>query len=98
MPFDWWTFALQAINFLILAWLLQHFLYQPVMRVVAARRAESDKLMADAEAGRQRAQELEAALRTWIMEACENAASSLCVECVVKMIASCSRGLPLAMP
>ena len=61
MPFDWWTFALQAINFLILAWLLQHFLYQPVMRVVAARRAESDKLMADAEASRQRAQELEAA-------------------------------------
>ncbi len=59
MPFDWWTFALQAVNFLILAWLLQHFLYQPVARVVAARRAESDKLLADAEAGRKRAQDLE---------------------------------------
>ncbi|MNV71749.1 hypothetical protein D3C71_1647870 [compost metagenome] len=39
-----------------------------------------------------------AELRTWIIEACENAANSLCVEWVVKMIASCSRGLPLAMP
>ncbi|MOA69719.1 hypothetical protein D3C78_1980640 [compost metagenome] len=39
-----------------------------------------------------------AELRTWIIDACENAASNLWVECVVKMIASCSRGLPLAMP
>lgn len=60
MHVDWWTLALQAVNFLVLAWLLQHFLYQPVMRVVAARRAESDRLLADAEAGRRRAEELEA--------------------------------------
>lgn len=59
MQFDWWTFVLQAVNFLVLAWLLQHFLFRPVTQVVAARRAESDKLLADAEAGRKRAQDLE---------------------------------------
>lgn len=59
MQFDWWTLALQAVNFLILAWLLQHFLFVPVTQIVAARRAESDKLLADAEAGRKRAQDLE---------------------------------------
>ncbi|MOA19028.1 hypothetical protein D3C78_1393800 [compost metagenome] len=37
-------------------------------------------------------------LRTCTMDACENAASSLWVEWVVKTMASCSRGLPLAMP
>ncbi|MNV85870.1 hypothetical protein D3C71_1798540 [compost metagenome] len=36
--------------------------------------------------------------RTCTMDACENAASSLWVEWVVKTMASCSRGLPLAMP
>ena len=61
MSFDWWTLALQAVNFLVLAWLLQHFLFLPVSQVVAARRAESDRLLADAEAGRKRAQELEGA-------------------------------------
>jgi F-type H+-transporting ATPase subunit b len=57
---DWWTLGFQAINFLILAWLLQRFLYQPVMRVVAARQAQSDRLIADAEAGRRKAAEIEA--------------------------------------
>ncbi len=60
MRFDWWTFGLQTINFLILAWLLQRFLYRPVMQVVAARREASDRLLADAEAGRHKAEELEA--------------------------------------
>ncbi len=40
MHFDWSTFALQTINFAILVWLLHRFLYQPVLRLVDARRAE----------------------------------------------------------
>jgi F-type H+-transporting ATPase subunit b len=39
MRFDWWTLALQAVNFAILVWLLQRFLYKPVLRLVDARRA-----------------------------------------------------------
>ena len=38
MQFDWWTFALQVVNFLILVWLLQHFLYGPVQSAYSAVR------------------------------------------------------------
>jgi len=36
---DWTTFILEIINFLVLVWILQRFLYRPVMNVVARRRA-----------------------------------------------------------
>ena len=42
MTFDWWTFALQVVNFAILVWLLNRFLYKPVLRAIDARRAEAD--------------------------------------------------------
>ena len=42
MRFDWSTFALQAANFAILVWLLQRFLYRPVLRLIDARRGEID--------------------------------------------------------
>jgi F-type H+-transporting ATPase subunit b len=47
MLFDWWTLALQTINFAILAWLLHRFLYKPVLRMIDARRAEIDKQYAE---------------------------------------------------
>lgn len=53
MQIDWWTFGLQAINFLILVWLLQRFLYRPVLAVIARRRAEAEKSFE--EAGRREA-------------------------------------------
>ena len=40
MRFDWWTLALQTVNFAVLVWLLHRFLYKPVLRLVDARRAE----------------------------------------------------------
>jgi len=43
MRFDWWTFALQTVNFAVLVWLLHRFLFQPVKRLTAARRAEIEK-------------------------------------------------------
>ena len=60
MHFDWWTLALQTVNFAILVWLLQRFLYKPVLRMVDARRAEIDKAICrgradDAQAKAQRA-------------------------------------------
>jgi F-type H+-transporting ATPase subunit b len=48
MHFDWSTFALQTVNFAILVWLLQRFLYKPVLRMVDARRAEIDRHYAEA--------------------------------------------------
>lgn len=48
MSFDWWTFGLQTVNFVILAWLLHRFLYKPVLRIVDARQAKIDKERAEA--------------------------------------------------
>jgi len=60
---DLWTLALQAINVLVLVWLLSRFLYRPVMRAVAARQAAADKLLADAETARSDASAMAAALQ-----------------------------------
>ncbi|MBI5438120.1 MAG: F0F1 ATP synthase subunit delta [Nitrosomonadales bacterium] len=48
MDFDWPTFFLEIINFLILVWILKRFLYRPILGVVARRRAGIEKAMADA--------------------------------------------------
>ncbi|MBX3616307.1 F0F1 ATP synthase subunit delta [Nitrosomonas sp.] len=48
MDFDWTTFVLEIINFLILVWILKRFLYQPVLSVVAKRRADIEKSLSDA--------------------------------------------------
>lgn len=45
MLIDWFTVAAQIINFLILMWLLKHFLYQPILNVIDAREKRiSDQL------------------------------------------------------
>lgn len=49
MQVDWWTLVIQAINFLVLVWLLSRFLYRPVRDVIAKRQAQSDKILHDAE-------------------------------------------------
>jgi F-type H+-transporting ATPase subunit b len=43
MLIDWFTVCAQAINFLILVWLLKRFLYRPVLGAIATR----EKLIAD---------------------------------------------------
>ena len=49
MSFDWWTFGLQVINFLVLVWLLQRFLYKPVRRIIEQRRELAGKALSEAE-------------------------------------------------
>ncbi len=61
MKIDFWTLALQAINALVLIWLLSRVLYRPVVRVIAQRRDAAAKLLADAEAERDRARQATAA-------------------------------------
>jgi len=37
MLIDWFTVGAQAVNFIILVWLLQHFLYKPILTAIDAR-------------------------------------------------------------
>lgn len=62
MHIDLWTLALQTVNVLILVWLLARFLFRPVAAIIAARRDAADKLLADADAKRQQAADIAAAL------------------------------------
>jgi F-type H+-transporting ATPase subunit b len=59
MQLDWLTFSLEVVNFLVLVWILQHFLYKPIMATIERRKAAIDKTLADASAGQAQAEELE---------------------------------------
>ena len=50
MLVDWFTVAAQALNFLVLAWLLKRFLYRPVLDAIDAREAAVARQLAEAEA------------------------------------------------
>jgi F-type H+-transporting ATPase subunit b len=63
MHIDWWTLALQAINVLILVWLLGHFLFRPVTSAIVARQAAANLLLADADAAKTAAKGQEATLK-----------------------------------
>lgn len=59
-----WTLALQAGNFLVLVWLLRRFLFRPVLAAIDRRQAETDRILADAEAARTQARAEADSLRT----------------------------------
>jgi len=50
MEFSWTTFFLEIINFLVLVWILQRFLYKPVMKVIAQRKAHIESRLEEAKA------------------------------------------------
>ncbi|HRV80735.1 MAG TPA: F0F1 ATP synthase subunit B, partial [Planctomycetota bacterium] len=50
MLIDWFTVGAQAVNFLILVWLLRRFLYQPILRAIDAREERVAAELADATA------------------------------------------------
>jgi F-type H+-transporting ATPase subunit b len=49
MLIDWFTVGAQIVNFLILVWLLQHFLYKPVLNAIDAREKRIAAELADAD-------------------------------------------------
>lgn len=49
MRIDWFTVVAQAINFLILVWLLKRFLYQPILDAIDAREKRIASVLADAD-------------------------------------------------
>lgn len=72
MEFDWSTFILEMLNFLVLLWLLQRLLYRPVLGVIAKRRAAIDARLAEAQRIQQEADRLRAEydgrLKAWETE------------------------------
>lgn len=52
MTIDWWTLGLQAVNFAVLVWLLRRFLYAPVRKVVAERKALVEAAQTEAAAAK----------------------------------------------
>ncbi len=59
MQLDWSTLLLEVINFLVLVWILKHFLYKPVLDAIARRKASIDKTLSDAKAKQAEAETLE---------------------------------------
>ena len=56
MLIDWFTVVAQAINFLILVWLMKRYLYKPILDAVDAREKLIAKELADAAAKKTEAQ------------------------------------------
>lgn len=50
MLIDWFTVGAQAINFLILVWLMKRFLYKPILNAIAAREKQVAAELANADA------------------------------------------------
>jgi F-type H+-transporting ATPase subunit b len=56
MLIDWFTVGAQALNFIILVWLLRRFLYKPILNAVDAREKLIARELADAEGKKVEAQ------------------------------------------
>jgi F-type H+-transporting ATPase subunit b len=56
MLIDWFTVGAQALNFLILVWLFQRFLYKPILNAIDAREKRLAGELADANAKKAEAQ------------------------------------------
>lgn len=63
MEIDWTTFALEAVNFLVLVWILKRFFYKPVLDAIARRRAAIEASLAEARSRHAEAEALEASCR-----------------------------------
>jgi F-type H+-transporting ATPase subunit b len=48
MLFDWFTVGAQALNFLVLVWLMKRFLYKPILDAIDAREKRIASALADA--------------------------------------------------
>jgi len=57
MLIDWFTVGAQALNFLVLVWLLKRFLYQPILDAIDAREKRIAAELADADAKKVEAQQ-----------------------------------------
>jgi F-type H+-transporting ATPase subunit b len=56
MLIDWFTVCAQALNFLILVWMMKHFLYKPILDAIDTREKKIAAELADASAKKSEAQ------------------------------------------
>lgn len=56
MTINWWTLALQAINVIILIWLLTRVFWRPVSKAITARQEKVQTLLSDAQASKDKAE------------------------------------------
>jgi len=52
MTIDWWTLGIQAVNVVILIWLLARFFWRPVAAMIEQRRATAQQVLVEAETKR----------------------------------------------
>jgi F-type H+-transporting ATPase subunit b len=57
VQFDWLTVAAQIVNFLVLVWLLQRFLYRPITNAMLRREQRIEDRLSEARATRQDAED-----------------------------------------
>ena len=55
MTIDWWTLGIQAVNVVILIWLLARFFWRPVAAMIEQRRATAQQILVEAETKRSQA-------------------------------------------
>jgi F-type H+-transporting ATPase subunit b len=65
---NWTTFILELINFVVLIWILNRFLYRPVMNVIAQRKAAIQQTLSDADTARSEAQALQSQYKNRLTE------------------------------
>jgi F-type H+-transporting ATPase subunit b len=59
LEFSWSTFVLEIINFLVLLWILNRFLYRPVLDIIAHRRQQIESSLAQARQQREQGEALQ---------------------------------------
>lgn len=55
MTIDWWTLGIQAVNVVILIWLLARFFWRPFAATIERRRATAQQILIEAETKRSQA-------------------------------------------
>lgn len=55
MTIDWWTLGIQAVNVLILIWLLGRFFWRPIAAMIEKRRATAEQILTEAKTKRSKA-------------------------------------------
>lgn len=68
MTFNWWTFLFEALNFVVLAYVLHRLLYRPLREAIQQRRAATATEQAVAIKARQEAEVLQQQLRAQLAE------------------------------
>lgn len=79
MQIDWFTVAAQALNFLVLMWLLKRFLYKPILNAIEAREKHIADQLADAASKQADAQKEQDAFKQKI-DAFEKEKTTLLIE------------------